>query len=332
MRADRLLSLLMLLQTRGRMTAHRLADELEVSLRTIYRDLYALRVAGFPVYTERGPGGGCRLHEAYRTRLTDLTRNEISALFAVGIPAPLPDLQMSRNLRAALLKLTAALPEARWPDEARLRSRIHLDSTPWFQSVETTPFLPLVEQALWDNRQVEAVFRRHFGTLVSRTIHPYGLAAKGNVWYVVWNDADGRLRVDRVASIVEARLLDEGFECPKDFDLACFWAGWSREREESRVSLSVRVRAREDVARYLVHRFQKGREPSSTSGESTDWTELVLGFEWLDDARRELLPLGGAVEVIEPEALRRSMADYAEQIAARYAHPRGALEAGGCVP
>src|SRR5512136_703550 len=136
MRADRLLSLLMLLQARGRMTAQELAAELEVSERTIYRDINALSASGVPVYAESGPGGGCALLDSYRTNLTGLDQDEVRALFMLSIPAPLDQLGVSQELRTALLKLSAALPDTRRGDEERTRQRIHLDSTWWFQPEE----------------------------------------------------------------------------------------------------------------------------------------------------------------------------------------------------
>ena len=141
MRADRLLSLLMLLQARGRMTAQELAAELEVSERTIYRDINALSASGVPVYAESGPGGGCALLDSYRTNLTGLTADEARALFMLNIPAALDQLGVTQELKAALLKLSAALPEARRRDEERIRQRIHLDSTWWFQAEEPLPHL-----------------------------------------------------------------------------------------------------------------------------------------------------------------------------------------------
>lgn len=144
MRADRLLSLLMLLQIRGRMTARELAKELEVSERTIYRDIDALSIAGVPVYGEPGPEGGYALVDSYRTNLTGLTEGEVRALFMLSIPAPLADLGVSHELRAALPKLSAALPNARRRDEERVRQRFHLDSTWWRQGEERVPHLQTI--------------------------------------------------------------------------------------------------------------------------------------------------------------------------------------------
>ena len=147
MRADRLLSILMLLQARGKMSAQALADELEVSVRTIYRDLDALSAAGVPVYAERGPGGGCLLLDSYRTTLTGLTRDEVRALFALSIPSALSELGIDDEARTALYKLSAALPASRRPDEAGSRQRVHLDPEGWSDPKAPAPHLQRIYQA-----------------------------------------------------------------------------------------------------------------------------------------------------------------------------------------
>src|SRR5512147_1801731 len=202
MRADRLLSLLMLLQARGRMTAQELAQELEVSERTIYRDINALSASGVPIYAESGPGGGCALLDSYRTNLTGLTADEARALFMLSIPAPLDQLGVTQELKTALLKLSAALPEARRHDEARIRQRIHLDSLGWFQEAGAEPHLQTLYRAVWEDRKVAVTLRLEFGaflqTQIEQVIAPYGLVAKAGVWHIV-AAVDDRLRVYRAA-------------------------------------------------------------------------------------------------------------------------------------
>lgn len=200
MRADRLLSLLMLLQTRGSLTAQALAAELEVTERTIYRDVIALSSAGIPVYTERGPGGGITLLEDYRTNLTGLNPAEVRALFMLSIPAPLDQLGVGDELRMALLKLSAALPSSRRADESTARQRIHLDASGWFQDDEPVPYLKTVQAALWGDRLLEIVYRSDFGTAIEMTIAPYGLVAKANNWYLV-GARDDYVRVLKISQI-----------------------------------------------------------------------------------------------------------------------------------
>ncbi|MEJ2736004.1 MAG: WYL domain-containing protein [Anaerolineae bacterium] len=241
MRADRLLSILMLLQTRGQMTAQQLSEEVEVSVRTIYRDLDALSAAGVPVYAERGPGGGCALLDSYRTTLTGLTQDEVHALFMLSIPAPLAELGVDQELRAALLKLAAALPDARRHDEVRARQRIHLDSEGWFETKEPVPHLQTIQQALWQDHRLHITYRLPREAQAGWLIEPYGLVAKGNTWHLVCV-RDGHMRVYRVSRVLDAAVMPETFERPASFNLAAFWRDWCAQVEENRPHYPVTVR------------------------------------------------------------------------------------------
>jgi predicted DNA-binding transcriptional regulator YafY len=185
MRADRLISLLMLLQTNGRMTADNLAQRLEVSPRTIYRDLDALSSAGVPVYAERGPHGGCMLMESYRTNLTGLNEKEVQALFMFTVPGLLADLGAEKASQAAMLKLMASLPAPFQQDAAFVQQRLHLDPAAWFQPDEDVPFLPLLQTAVWQHKRFRMTYRRGDGQWVKRLLDPYGLVAKASVWVEV---------------------------------------------------------------------------------------------------------------------------------------------------
>ncbi len=316
MRADRLLSLLMLLQTRGRMTAGDLARELEVSERTIYRDLMALSASGAPVYTERGPGGGCELLESYRTTLTGLTANETQALFMLNIPSPLAQLGVSQELKSALLKLTASLPASRRPDETLARQRIHLDASWWFQADEPTPFLLDLQRAVWQDRYVRLVFRSFFGAEIEQVVAPLGLAAKANVWYLVFAREDTP-RAVRVSHVLAADLLPETFERPPDFDLPAFWEAWCREFETSRPVFIATVRISPALYELLPRYFgENGRDLTAKASppDAEGWRTLDLPFESLPAARERLLSFGRAVEILAPEALRLTVLDFARQI------------------
>ena len=318
MRADRLLSLLMLLQTRGKMTADRLAEELEVSVRTIYRDVYALRVAGFPVYSERGLGGGCYLHEDYRVRLTDLTQDELAALFTIAVPTPLIDLGVGQEAKGALLKLAAALPAARRDIEQHVRSRIHLDPESWNPPKTPTPNLDLLRQGSWSDRWMSVTFRRVRGITIDREIAPYGLVAKATRWYVIWLGREGQLHVDRASAVVDAELLEERFERPETFDLASHWSQWAARYEANRPVFAVTVLALPDVITYLENELGRERVLRFEGPERAGRVRAQLTFEYFEEARSTLLGFGGAIEVVSPEALRRSMADFGEQIHSVY--------------
>ena len=319
MRADRLLALLMFLQNRGRTTTDRLAEELEVSRRTVIRDLYALRVAGFPVYTERGPGGGVYLHEDFRIKLTDLTHDEVTALFTLSVPAPLVDLGMGAEAKAALLKLAAAQPMARQSVERDVRSRIYLDPNPWNASRVALPTLSTFRRAVWEDRWVRATFLRARLIPIEREIAPHGLVAKGSAWHVVWRGRNGELRVDRVSAAIEADLLDERFDRPPGFDLEEFWTSWAAAYEASRPFFRAVVGVRSDVSSQLKHDLGRHIERTGAARPDSSRIEVEMTFDDLEQARALLLSYGGAVEVLEPPALRRSIADHAEQVLRRYA-------------
>lgn len=317
MRADRLLSLLMLLQTRGTLTARALAAELEVTERTIYRDVIALSASGVPVYTERGPGGGIALVEDYRTNLTGLNADEVRALFMLSIPAPLDQLGVGDELRMALLKLSAALPVSRRADESTARQKIHLDASGWFQPEEPTPHLKTIQSALWSNRQLEITYRSDFSADVEMLIAPYGLVAKANVWYLVGARED-HLRVLKISRIRQASLRVESFERPAAFDLPGFWKTWCDEFESTRPQFPVTLRVSPTLAQIL----SENRPETLTSPpaiEPDGWQTITLTFESLEAARTRILGYGGAVEVLAPLALRLSLIDFARQTLSRYA-------------
>ena len=319
MRADRLLSILMLLQTRGRITARQAAQELEVSERTIYRDVVALSAAGVPVYTDRGPGGGISLLEDYRTTLTGLTANELRALFMLSIPAPLEDLGVGQELKAALLKLTAALPEGRRGVEAQARQRIHLDALPWERTAQSVPYLHLIQQAVWQDQRLRLAYQAPFGTRIETVAEPYGLVAKAAVWYLVCA-CQGHLRVVGVSRVMEAALLPETFTRPPDFDLAAFWQEWCAASQAERPHYRVSARLEAALLPGLPRQFG---EAIRTQIEQAAWDELgrvtlELTFNGFESALRRFLSWGRAAEVLAPRPLRLAVADYAGQIIARY--------------
>ena len=327
MRADRLLSILMYLQTRGRVTTDRLAREFEVSRRTILRDLYALRVAGFPVYTERGRYGGCYLHEEYRNTLTHLTTDEIAALFLSSIGEPLRDLGLSDALRGAQLKLTAALPESRRAARSRVAERILIDSTPSAGRVQRSDVLSTLHRAVMEDLRVHVRFARPFNVMTERTIEPHGLVASDGAWFVIWVGDDGQARVDRLSAVRTAAATEDRFERKANFDLGAFWTDWRQRRQAARRGVEVRLRVREDAVPYVRDALgeRRGVFPDVAKAEAK-WVEINASFSFLDEARRAVLALGGAVEVIHPESLRRSVADYAAQISRIYganSDPRG---------
>ncbi len=322
MRADRLLSILMLLQARGRMTAQLLAQELEVSVRTIYRDIDALSAAGVPVYAERGPGGGCALLDQYRTTLTGLTQDEVRALFMISIPAPLAELGVGQELRAALLKLAAALPASRRSDQEHVRQRIHLDSVAWFETSEPVPYLHAIQQAVWQDLKLHLAYQLPFKARAEWLVDPYGLVAKANTWYLVCA-RDGHIAAHLVSRVLDARLSDEPFQRPVDFDLPAFWKAWCSRVADNRPRYPVTVRVAPELLPFLPQQFDPSAQEALAQAGPPDgegWVTLTLPFETLEAARQRLLSCGRAVEVVAPQALRDSVLDFARQIVALYAH------------
>jgi len=323
MRADRLLAILLLLQTKGRTTAKELSRRLEVSERTIYRDLDALSAAGVPVYAERGPGGGCALLEGYQTRLTGLTEVEIQALSMFRAPAPLADLGISKDLERALIKLSAALPSVQRRSAEEVRERVHLDTAMWFRPKEPTPHLGTLQGALWQNRKLRLRYGRAGGRVAERLFEPLGLVAKVGIWYLVGRrvvDGVAEMRVYRVSRVLEATLTDETFERPEGFDLAEYWRAWCEAFEGSRTLTRVEVRvapgadgALGEVLGEWVHRELAGVAP-----DRAGWRPLTLTFEMRPQALGALMVLGPHVEVVEPRDLRNELLARAAQLTAHY--------------
>jgi predicted DNA-binding transcriptional regulator YafY len=321
MRADRLLSILLLLQARGQMTARELARELQVSERTIYRDIDALSFAGVPVYGESGPGGGYGLVDSFRTDLTGLTEGEVRALFMLSIPAPLAHLGVGQELRTALSKLSAALPDARRRDEEWIRQRFHLDPAWWRQGEERVPHLQAIHQAVWQDRKLHVVYSPAFALEIERLVAPYGLVAKAGVWYVVCA-RDEAIHVHRVSDLLDVRAADESFERPANFDLAGFWGQWCAEYEMFLSDFTATVRVAPRLVPELPRHFGSyihSKIAQAGPPDAEGWIRLELTFESFEAARDRVLGFGRAVEVLEPRALRRSVRDYAEQIVALYA-------------
>ncbi|HEX6304974.1 MAG TPA: WYL domain-containing protein [Anaerolineales bacterium] len=320
MRADRLLSLLMLLQARGRMPARELAEELEVSARTIYRDIDALSAAGVPVYGEAGREGGFALLDDYRTSLTGLTEGEVRALFMLSIPAPLADLGVSQELKQAWLKLSAALPAYRRADQARVRQRFHLDATWWDQDTGAVPHLQTIYRAVWQDHRLSLCYHPLPGIEIGQTVDPFGLVAKAGVWYLVCAHK-GRLRAHRVSDLIAVSVQTDTFKRPEGFDLADFWGTWCADREQSHVAYTVMVRVAPGLIPYLPMYFGERTRAGLAQARPPDtegWIALELAFESLEAARDRLLGFGRAVEVLAPKALRESVVDYATQITQLY--------------
>jgi predicted DNA-binding transcriptional regulator YafY len=319
MRASRLLSIMMLLQAKGRMSAESLAEELEVSVRTIYRDIDQLTLAGVPVYADIGRNGGFALLDGWRTRLTGLTAPEARALFLSGLPGPATELGLGDEVARAELKLLAALP-ADWQMEAtRMSSRFHLDPKGWFSSGPRPEFLKAVAEAVWSERRI--TIRYDSWTQISeRTVEPLGLVLKGGVWYLVAQRETG-LRTYRLSQVLSLVPLDEYFTRPPDFDLPKHWRDSTASFEREIYIGVAKVRAtKRGISRLkdISQRVKEEIEAQPLDFDDEGFATLLVPVEEETWAAREMQRVGAEVIVLEPATLREKMVDIARRYASFY--------------
>lgn len=320
MRASRLIALLLRLQHQGPTTAARLAEELEVSVRTIYRDVAGLQQAGVPIWTETGPGGGIRLLDGWQGRIDGLTADEASALMLSGAPAAAAELGLGSVVAAAQAKVMATLPPELRSRAGRVRERFLLDAPGWFHRDEPTTHLDVVADAVWSEARLDVRYGRQ-DREVRRRIDPLGLVLKGGAWYVVAAHR-GQVRTYRLARVVSVRRLDGTFVRPADFDLADWWGASSTEFELSLLRERIELRVDAVGARLLpAHVGNAAAEPALAAAPPPDargWRTVELPVESLEVAAHQLTSLGEHVEVVSPPALRAEMARIGRAIAARH--------------
>ncbi|MFE7614731.1 helix-turn-helix transcriptional regulator [Streptomyces sp. NPDC057496] len=322
MPAGRLLSLLLLLQSRGRTSAREIAEELDVSVRTAYRDVARLQSAGVPVYAEPGRGGGYRLLDGYRTRLTGLNEGEARALFLAGLPGPAADLGLTAETSAARLKLLAALPAGLREEAERAAAVFHLDAPGWYREPERTPHLPLFVDAVLTRRAVDVRYRRWRAPQeVNRRLHPYGLVLKSGTWYLVAAAGKGPATY-RVAQVLDAVPADERFDRPPDFDLGAHWAAYLDDfrarRHTGTATVRLSPRGRRRLPDNVPPEVVRAVDSTATAVGDDGWVEAVIPIEGTEHACGELLRLGGDVEVVAPAELRRAMATIVGVLARTY--------------
>ncbi len=319
MRASRLVQLLLFLQTRGRTTAAVLAREMEVSERTIHRDVEALSAAGVPIYAERGPHGGIQLIDGYRTRLTGLTGDEAEALFLSGLPGPAAELGLGTVVAAARLKVLAALPSELRVRASRLVERFHLDAAGWFHASEDVPHLAALADAVWEARRVDLTYQRGDGE-VERSLDPLGLVLKAGIWYLVAT-SDGQVRTYRVSRIRRVTAGAEPATRPADFDLAAYWAEsiTAYERDAPRVTLTVRI----DPAVIGVLADAVGAQAvraaeTIPAADPEGWVHLRVTADWPDEVPGRLIGLGSRAEILDPPEIRERAITLARRMLERH--------------
>jgi predicted DNA-binding transcriptional regulator YafY len=324
MRASRLVAAVLLLQTHGRLSARALAGALDVSVRTVYRDMTALHEAGVPVYAEGGPDGGYQLVAGFRTTLTGLTEDEARVLFLTGLPGPAADLGLGELVSAAELKLTAALPPSLRSAANRVRERFHLDAPGWYARGDASEHLGPVADALWQQRRIRISYRRwKEPTDVRRVLEPLGLVLKAGIWYVVAAADDGRPpRTYKVNQILDLEATDERFDRPSTFDLASYWSGYLAEYQ-------ARLHQGEAVVRFSPRALKRlpdlvgaaVRTAIAQTGvrEPGGWITATVPIESFIHAEGQFLRFGAEVEVLRPARLRTRLERIARDLGQLYA-------------
>ena len=312
MRADRLLSLVMLLQTRGKMTAQALAEELGVSRRTILRDVDALSFSGIPIYSEGGHGGGMALDENYRLTLTGLKEAEVRALFLSSNASLLHDIGLGEAAESTLLKLAAALPEPHQPSVDSLRQRILIDPVWWWHDLQPLPFWNELQQAVYEDRCIRVRYESYGGAESERVLEPYSLVAKASLWYLIAR-RDGELRTYRVSRLKQVTLLDQHFQRPPDFDLPAYWHEHIQDflGTLTEYAFTLRIDSRHMASSKW---YTPGRteilEPPGDDG----WLTARLWVESQDMAVLFVLTMGTSAAIVEPDNLREKVLQAAREL------------------
>jgi predicted DNA-binding transcriptional regulator YafY len=312
MRASRLLSIQMLLQSRGRMSARALAKELQVSVRTLHRDVDQLGAAGVPVYAERGRSGGFALLDGWKTSLTGLTPTESQAVFLSGLAGA--------EVKTAQLKVLAALPAA-WREQAQtVSSRLHLDPVDWYRDQEPTPHLSVIAEGVWSERQL-ALRYESWKRNSAQTVSPLGLVLKAGIWYLVALLGE-QPRTYRVASVLAAQLLDDKARRPKSFDLAAHWGDairrFKRELYSGEATVLATLKGLKGLS-YISSAMARAVAVAPASRRKDARVRLRVPIESIEHATGQLLRLAPEVEVLEPAALRASTIERVERIVRLYA-------------
>jgi predicted DNA-binding transcriptional regulator YafY len=309
MRASRLLTILTLLQARGRVSAPEFAAECGISLRTVYRDMDALSTAGIPVYSERGSEGGYRLLDGYRMQMNGLSAKEAEALFMTGLSGAAADLGIGAVMAAAQNKLLSAMPASLRVGAEQMRARFHLDASAWFAQAERPVHLPLVADAVWAQRLIRMRYQS-WKAERNRVVEPLGLVLKGGAWYLVGR-VDGDARTYRISRMLDLKVLDQRFERPKTFDLAGYWLSSTQRLEAALHQNSATIRLSPWGTKMLeafTSPYVRAAAQISSTVDAEGWHTVIMPVGSIRQACVELLRFGADAEVLEPPDLRAKMA------------------------
>ncbi|HEX2620678.1 MAG TPA: WYL domain-containing protein, partial [Phototrophicaceae bacterium] len=300
-------------QKQGKMTAQALAEELEVSGRTILRDVDALSTAGIPIYADGGHGGGIMLDEKYRTTLTGLKESEVQALFISSNAHLLKDIGLGDAAEGAALKLFAALPAVHQPTVEFMRQRIHIDPLWWWHDSQRIPFWDVLQQAVYEDRQLQVVYENHQGKKVERTLEPYSLVAKSSLWYLIAR-REGEFRTYRVSRFYEVRLNGEHFQRQPDFDLPTYWQAHLQEFVETLSDYHFTLQVDPDRLNFLQRLIPGRYQIMEELPDDRSWITIKFQVESPDLARMLVFELGAQAVVLEPQELQTSVLKTAREL------------------
>ncbi len=325
MQASRLLSIMMLLQARGRMPATALAQALEVSVRTILRDVDELSAAGVPIWGDRGRNGGFQLKEGWSTQLTGLTEPEVQALFLAGLPSAATELGLGAAATSARLKMMAALP-IEWREQANtVASRLHIDPIDWYRSAETPHALQEVASAVWSGARIRVQYQSWRG-LSTRELEPLGIVLKAGAWYLVARTVGkANALTFRLANIQSLERTQKRFKRPARFDLAQYWHDSTQRFEAELYKHSAQIAVSPRAQTWLANgRLKALSLPEQENVEASSahipkgWVQFLLPIESVEHGVRQLLGFGAEVKVLQPASLKISLIEEIQRLRLQY--------------
>lgn len=321
MKASRLLSIIMLLQARGHMTAAALAATLDVAERTILRDIDQLSAAGVPLWADRGRHGGFQLLAGWSTQLTGLTEPEANALLLAGLPGPATELGLGAAAASVRIKMIASLP-AEWREQAdRVGARLHVDSVDWYRSQESPVYLRALADAVWNSVKINIKYESWNG-IVNRELEPLGLILKGGTWYAAARAAnEKKVRTYRVSNVLDLQASRKNFKRPAKFELADYWRDSAKRFEAELYRLQAKIRVSPRALKWLLNARNKITvlpPEAKRKKNRTGWHDVLMPIESIEHGARQLLAFGGEIEVLAPAELREKMIENARAIIARH--------------
>jgi len=315
MKAERMMCALLLLQSRGQLASSALAAELEVSERTVHRDMEALSAAGVPVYAVRGVQGGWRLEESWRTEVPGLSEAELRALLMVQ-PQAAGHPRLAAAAETAYQKLIASLPVAMRRQAVMMRERLHVDPAGWHMSNEDLSMLPLVQEAVAQDRRLRFVYIRSDGDKAQRIADPLGIVAKGATWYLVARTGKG-MRTYRISRMSEIEVSARSFKRPAGFQLRAYWENSTAEMQQRRGRFEATLAMTEQAAASLGTWLElKPSANVTTEMMPPGWVVMQTAFDNMEHARFVILGFGARMLALEPQALRMSIEKEARGIVA----------------